>query len=159
MDYSGNRELLDEPLVAFFASRTYVPNALELSQQWAYTICKTDKVVISGFHSPIEREVLRILMSQQHPVVIALGRTLYRRVPVELQQAHAENRLLFISLRNQDRHSFSNAQTRNWIVSDFAEEVVFAPFTPESQLSTLCYTLSLREVSVRVLGVKSGCGD
>ena len=61
MDLSGNTELLDKDLVAFFASRTSPPEALDLARQWAHEIAETDKVVISGFHSPIERAVLNML--------------------------------------------------------------------------------------------------
>ena len=63
MDLSGNKGLLDRYLVAFFASRTSPPEALDLARQWAREIAKTDKVVISGFHSPIERAVLNILLA------------------------------------------------------------------------------------------------
>ena len=63
MDLSGNTSLLDRALVAFFASRTSPPEAVALAEQWAHGIAQTDKVVISGFHSPIERAVLDILLS------------------------------------------------------------------------------------------------
>ena len=53
MDLSGNKELLDRYLVAFFASRTAPPEALDLAKRWAHEIAQTDKIVISGFHSPI----------------------------------------------------------------------------------------------------------
>lgn len=79
MDLSGNKELLDRYLVAFFASRTAPPEALDLAKRWAHEIAQTDKVVISGFHSPIERAVLDILLSGGCSVVVALGRSLYRK--------------------------------------------------------------------------------
>ena len=73
MDLSGNKELLDRYLVAFFASRTAPPEALDLAKRWAHEIAQTDKIVISGFHSPIERAVLDILLANGCPVVVALG--------------------------------------------------------------------------------------
>ena len=54
MDLSGNKDLLDRELVAFFASRKATPHDTQLALQWAESICQTDKVVISGFHSPLE---------------------------------------------------------------------------------------------------------
>ena len=128
MDLSGNKELLDRYLVAFFASRTAPPEALDLAKRWAHEIAQTDKIVISGFHSPIERAVLDILLSGGCSVVVALGRSLYRKIPTHLQSAYNSNRVLFVSFRDYSRPSFSNSQTRNWLTADLASEVVFAPF-------------------------------
>ena len=77
MNLSGNKDLLHGELVAFFASRNSEPQALELAQKWAQEISQTEKIVISGFHSPIERAVLDILLSNGCSVVVALGRSLY----------------------------------------------------------------------------------
>ncbi|MBQ7856493.1 MAG: hypothetical protein IJ348_05200 [Alistipes sp.] len=142
MNLSGNEELLDRPLVAFFASRTAPEGADDLARQWAYEISLSDKVVISGFHSPIERLVLDILLSQGASVVVAIGRSLYHKIPSHLQSAYDEGRVLFISFRDYDRPSFSNSQLRNWAAADLAEQVIFAPFEPSSQLATLYYSLS-----------------
>ena len=73
MDLSGNKDLLDRPLVAFLVSRKATPHDAQLAHQWAESACKTDKVVISGFHSPLEKKILNFLLEHQHPVVIALG--------------------------------------------------------------------------------------
>ena len=151
MDLSGNKELLDRYLVAFFASRTASPEALDLAKRWAHEIAQTDKIVISGFHSPIERAVLDILLANGCSVVVALGRSLYRKIPTHLQVAFAENRVLFISFRNQYRPSFANSQTRNWLTADLASEIIFAPFDSASQLSTLHYTLANGSIPYTIL--------
>ncbi len=142
MDLSGNKSLLDRELVAFFASRTSPPEALDLARCWAYEIAKTDKVVISGFHSPIERTVLDILLAEGCSVVVTLGRSLYHKIPTHLQTAYDENRVLLLSFRDYSRPSFSSSQIRNWLTADLASEIVFAPFCATSQLSTLHFTLS-----------------
>ena len=142
MDLSGNKELLDRYLVAFFASRTAPPEALDLAKRWAHEIAQTDKIVISGFHSPIERAVLDILLSGGCSVVVALGRSLYRKIPMHLQAAYDSNRVLFVSFRDYSRPSFTNSQTRNWLTADLASEVVFAPFDNSSQLSSLHYSIA-----------------
>ena len=143
MDLSGNTELLDRPLVAFFASRNAPHEALELATRWAQEIAQTDKIVISGFHSPIERAVLDVLLTHGCSVVVTLGRSLYRKIPTHLQAAYDENRLLFVSFRNYSRHSYCNSQIRNWATANLAEELVFAPFDDMSQLSTLHFTYSI----------------
>ena len=151
MNLSGNKDLLDRELVAFFASRNAPPEAIDLARRWAREIAHTDKVVISGFHSPIERAVLDILLAERCSVVVTLGRSLYRKIPSHLQAAYDEGRLLFISFRDYSRPSFSNSQLRNWATADLATEIVFAPFDPMSQLSTLHFTLNGGATPCRVL--------
>lgn len=148
MTYIGNRELMDRELVAFFASRTAPPEAFRLARRWAYEIARTDRVVISGFHSPIEREVLDVLLSHSCSVIVALGRSLYRRIPTHLCAAYEENRLLMLSFRDVPRASRSNSQIRNWAITDFASEVVFAPFASDSPLASLYDTLRLSSVPI-----------
>ena len=141
MDLSGNKNLLDRELVAFFASRKATPHDAQLARQWAESICHTDKVVISGFHSPLEKEVLNILLENHHPIIFALGRALYKKVPPLLQSAFNEGRLLFISFRGYSRHSWNSAQQRNWSAADLADEIYFTQFDNTSSLSTLHFTL------------------
>ena len=141
MDLSGNTELLDRPLVAFFASRKATPHDAQLARQWAESICQTDKVVISGFHSPLEKEILHFLLERQQSVVIALGRALYKRIPEQLQPHFDEGRVLFVSYRGYTRHSWNSAQQRNWGAADLAAEVYFTQFDNTSSLSTLHFTL------------------
>ena len=141
MDLSGEKGLLDRELVAFFASRDAEAEAMTLARKWAHSIARSNKVVISGFHSPIEREVYRILDAYHRPVVVALARSLYRKIPPIFDSACRENRVLFVSLRDTSRTSFSTAHARNWYVADIASEVVFAPFRERSSLAVLHYTL------------------
>ena len=139
--YLGNPELLDRYLVAFFASRETPEDVAKRACQWAEMICQTDKVVISGFHSPLEKGVLRVLLEHKHPVIIALGRALYKRVPSNLQTAFDEGQLLFVSFRGYSRHSWKSSEIRNWKAAGLADEVYFTPFDQTSSLSTLHFTL------------------
>ncbi|MBQ5716030.1 MAG: hypothetical protein IIV60_06660 [Alistipes sp.] len=117
------------------------PHDTQLALQWAAGICQTDKVVISGFHSPLEKEILNYLLERKHPVIFALGRALYKKVPPHLQTAFDEGNLLFISFRDYTRHSWNSALQRNWGAANLASELVFAPFDNTSQLSTLNFTI------------------
>ena len=141
MDLSGNKDLLDRPLVAFFASRKATLHDAQLAHQWAESICQTDKVVISGFHSPLEKEILTYLLDRKHPVIFALGRAHYKSVPQHLQSAFDEGNLLFISFRGYSRHSWNSALQRNWGAAGLADEIYFTQFGNTSSLSTLHFTL------------------
>ena len=152
MDLSGNKDLLDRELVAFFASRKATPHDTQLALQWAESICQTDKVVISGFHSPLEKEVLNYLLERHHPVIFALGRALYKKVPQHLQTAFDEGNLLFISFRGYTRHSWKSSEIRNWKAAGLADEVYFTPFDQTSSLSTLHFTLDrYSDIPVHIL--------
>ena len=141
-EYSGPIELLDRDLVAFFASRTVTEQGRALALRWAEEISKTEKVVISGFHSPLEREVLEILLENRAHVIVGLGRKLYSKIPSRFARAYEEGRILFLSFRDYSRHSESNAQIRNWGIAKLANTLIFAPFEPGSSLSVMHFTFS-----------------
>ena len=75
-DYTGNPALLGRRKVAFFASRVVSPAVEEQALRWAEACCATDRVVISGFQSPLEKSVFELLLKSRHPVIWALGRAL-----------------------------------------------------------------------------------
>ena len=68
-DYTGNPALLDRRKVAFFASRVVSPAVEEQALRWAEACCATDRVVISGFQSPLEKSVFELLLKARHPVI------------------------------------------------------------------------------------------
>lgn len=51
----NNLAQLDRRKVAFFASRVISPVVEEQALRWAKACCATDRVVISGFQSPLEK--------------------------------------------------------------------------------------------------------
>ncbi len=137
MDMFGNTSLLNRYLVSFLASRNVDDQTVLRTDTWVSGIVRTEKVVISGFHSPLERHLLGRLLANRHPVVMVLGRTLYRRFPEGVAEAVAEDKMLIVSLRRYSRHSFSSAQIRNWYVTDIADEMVFAGLHSGSSLNVL----------------------
>ena len=139
MSSLGNTDLLERHLVAFFASRSVTPEAESRCIAWAESICNTDSVVISGFHSPLEKKVLNILLEHKHPVVLFLGRSMYKRIPAEYQEAIDEGRMLIDTVRDYERHSWNSAQTRNWYVASIADEICLTPFDKSSMLSPMHY--------------------
>lgn len=125
-DYTGNHTLLDRRKVAFFASRVVSPAVEEQALRWAEACCATDRVVISGFQSPLEKSVFKLLLKARHPMIWALGRGLYRRYPPAVEEALAEQRILIFAVRNVCRIGWQTAQTRNYTIATMAEESVYA---------------------------------
>ena len=138
MDLSGNKDLLDRCLVAFFASRKTPEDVVPKALRWAEMICQTDKVVISGFHSPLEKQVLQVLLEHKHPVILALGRSIYKRIPKEYEQPLAEDRMLIVNISNASRQGWWTSQHRNFTIAHWADECVWAGVHRGSTLDVPC---------------------
>lgn len=61
---------------------------------WATDVAGTVGAVVSGFHADIERDVLRLLLQQEQPVIMVLARALYKELPTELHAPLDAGRLL-----------------------------------------------------------------
>lgn len=70
----GKADLLERPLTAFFASRQCPGTAIRAAMDWALAQAKSKRVVISGFHSPLERSVLEVLLTAHAPAIVVLAR-------------------------------------------------------------------------------------
>jgi predicted Rossmann fold nucleotide-binding protein DprA/Smf involved in DNA uptake len=98
------------------------------------------RCVISGFHSPLERECLDILLRGKQPVVLALARGLGAlRLPATQRRALDDGRLTIISPfpAAEKRATADLARRRNRFVAALADEVVFAYMAPGGSLSHL----------------------
>jgi hypothetical protein len=68
----GNQRLLTGELTAFFASRQCPGTAIRAALDWALQQARTKQVIISGFHSPLEQSVLKVLITARSPAVVVL---------------------------------------------------------------------------------------
>lgn len=103
---------------------------------------KQGVTVISGFHSPMEQECLRILLRSPHPVIWCLARGLLKRIPskpVDCCAAVAEGQLLIVSPFKESvrRVTAKTAIARNRFVVNLAAAVVVA-HAPVSKMEALC---------------------
>lgn len=139
----GDEEVLNRPKVALFCS-VKCPGKLILD---TYDLAKRFRdegvPVISGFHSPMEQECLRILLRSTHPVIWCLARGLYRQIPsepVDCRPAVADGRLVMVTpFADTVRHiTAKTATTRNRLVVEMASAVVVAHAAPGSKMEALC---------------------
>ncbi|MCM1300641.1 MAG: hypothetical protein NC250_04470 [Alistipes senegalensis] len=140
LDFIGNRELLDaDSSVGFFASRRVAPAVAAECRDWAENLCLTEphKVVISGFHSPLEQELFRIFLKYRQPVVWALGRSIHRRLEPDVFRAVEQRFCLVVSVADGTSHTRDSALARNRFVAEMARENFFAEFAPGSGLEFL----------------------
>ncbi len=142
LDMVGDAEILERRKVALLCSQK-CPGALILE---TYDLCQhfraTGVTVISGFHSPMEQECLRILLRSPHPQIWCLARGLMQRIPakpVDCQRAVADGRLLMISPfpASEKRITADMAVVRNRTVADLADAVVIPYAAPGSRMEAL----------------------
>ncbi|WP_224959807.1 DNA-processing protein DprA [Geomonas subterranea] len=135
----GNVALLDLRKVAFLCSRKFPQEAAEKAYRWADAQRLAGTCVISGYHSPIEKEVLCRLLQGNQPIIIALAQGLNRLDPE--WELHLESgRLLVISRYAQSvsHPCESKCYQRNKMMIDLADTVVIAHASPGGSLERLC---------------------
>jgi predicted Rossmann fold nucleotide-binding protein DprA/Smf involved in DNA uptake len=136
----GNLDILARPKTALFCSARCPGNAILRTHDQAAHWRDAGRCVISGFHSPIEKECLRILLRGKPPVIVCPARSIEKlRVPAEWRVPVAEGRLLILSCF-APRHTRATAELaarRNLVVAALADEHWFAHITPGGQSERL----------------------
>ena len=137
--YIGKIELAECYAVAFLASCSTPEKDWTKVERWLEAeIYRTNKVVMSGFHSPFERRVLQCLFEHNHPAILYLARSLYKRMPHEYEEPLANGQLLILSYFEQHkRNSYRYADARNAYLMKIADEVATIGVTPSSKISTM----------------------
>ena len=122
--YLGNKELLKWWKIGFLASRKISTSAILPTLDWAVKISKrTDVAVVSGFHSRLEKDVLKFLLQGKCGIIMILARGMYRKLPKVYEKAMNENRLLIIALEKDTviRVSEYTAHRRNEYVINISD--------------------------------------
>ena len=124
--FLGNKQLLNLHKIGFIASRHASTLDVIPTLDWAVVISKsTDVAVVSGFQSPLEKDVLKFLLRGVCPIIIVLARGMYRKLPEALQTPMDQQRLLIISNEsdNTTRVSEITAHKRNEYVISISDEM------------------------------------
>ena len=135
--YTGNSELLKLPKTAFLCSRQAPASVVLTCYDWATMMREKGECVVSGFHSQIEKDVLHFLLKGRQPVILVLGRVMYKKIPDELLLPLSEKRLLIVSVSNATRQTEQLADKRNRYIIEAADSVVFGFLHPQGKLFTL----------------------
>lgn len=96
--YIGNIKNLSLPKIALFCSRDTPGNVILHTFDKVAEFRDKGCCIISGFHSPIEKECLKILMRGSQPVIICPARALEgMRIYADFMEAIEKDRLLILS--------------------------------------------------------------
>ena len=98
------------------------------------------KTVLSGFHSPVEKECLRILLRGKGRIIVCPARSIDGlRIPVAWRSPLEDGRLLILSPfeAKHRRLTVELAQRRNEFVIAMADEVFITHASPGGKLESL----------------------
>jgi predicted Rossmann fold nucleotide-binding protein DprA/Smf involved in DNA uptake len=150
----GPIDLLQKPLLGLFCSARCPGEVILRSYDLARALRDAGVPVISGFHSPLEKECLDLLLRGSQPVVICPARSIERlRLPIEWRQAVEDGRLLILSpfAGRHRRPTVQLAEQRNDCVAALAGCVVVAYAAPGSKTEQFCQLLLSRQRPVILL--------
>lgn len=135
----GNQKLLDTHKTAFLCSKKCPSDIILKSLDWAKEKKDRGECVISGFHSQIEKDVFKILLKGNQPIILVLARGMKKRWPEDIKEAIESNRLLIISPFDErvTRITQETANRRNEIMADLADEIFPAYYTKGGNLHNL----------------------
>ena len=137
----GDESILDLPKVGFLSSRKVPPAAVMKCYDWATEMRDQGVCVMGGFQSPLERDVLTLLLQGKQPVIWVLAHKLWteKGIPKLYREPIASGRLLVVSpvARSVARVDVRTASIRNRYVLEHSERVVFAALDSAGTLARL----------------------
>ena len=137
-EYLGNKSILEAHKTAFLCSRQVSSRAVLRCYDWATEMRDRGEVVVSGFQSKIEKDVLHFLLKGKQPVIMVIARQMYKTLPPSLQAPLDEGRLLIISTApTATRVGKTAADQRNTYIAEIADNIVFGYIRPESSLQEI----------------------
>ena len=160
----GNAGLLVQEKTALFCSVRCPEEKMPAAYDAARRLRDDGVTVISGFHSPVEKECLRILLDGKQPIIMALPRSLDRiRPPKDWRGPLDHGRLLLLSplARRPRRPDRSDARRRNEMVTALADEILIVHAEPGGSIERIAGLASrwkIRPASFSIGGEPS-CGD
>lgn len=138
----GNLDILRQKKLALFCSVKCPGNLILQTYDLARTLRDEGVTIIGGFHSPMEKECLALLLRGTQPVIICPARSIERmRTPSEWKAPLAEGRLLLLSpfAEKLRRITADLAQKRNKLVAALADAVFVAHAAPGSKTEHFCH--------------------
>ncbi len=136
----GNVALLDLPLEALLCSNACpgakIIEAMDLAQRWR----AENRAVISGFHTAVEKECLRIFVRGPQPLVICPARGLDPfLLPGDWQPKFERGELLILSPFHSAtrRPTKETAETRTRLVLSLAQHHTIIHATPRGLIDRL----------------------
>ena len=137
----GDLGILARPLLGLFCSKRCPGEIILLAYDIARALRDARVPVIGGFHSPMEKECLELLLRGTQPLVVCPARGIERmRVPTAWRKPIDDGRLLIVSSFDPRRKRVDAplAERRNRFVTALAASLLVLHAAPKSRLENLC---------------------
>ncbi len=146
---------LSQPKAALFCSVRCPGDAILRAYDVARKLRDEGVTIVSGFHSPVEKECLRILLRGKQPIIICLARSLEKiRIPVAWRGGLDTGRLLLLSPfeKRPRRPTVESSHQRNDLVAALADEVLIIHAEPGGSIEQISKLVDRWSVPRRELG-------
>jgi len=140
----GNSEILDKQKTAFFCSIKCPGEIILKLHEFVQKLTNVDIAVMSGFHSPVEKGVLDMLLRRKHPVIICPARSLKNiRIPRDWKQGIEKGWILLVSPfdKKHKRMTAELAEKRNRFIAGQTDEVLIAHANKGGKLERFAFEL------------------
>ena len=137
IDVLGEPSILNLPSLALFCSLACPGRLILRTYDLALALREAGVAVISGFHSPVEKEALPLLLRGKQPVIICPARSIAGRpVPAEWRRPLGEGRLVVLSPfdEKQRRPTAELAWRRNAFAAALADQTLIVHASTESRM-------------------------
>ena len=140
LNLQGDSRLLASPKIALLCSIKCPGSVILQTYDLMRELRNESITVVSGFHSPMERECLNILLRGTCGIVICYARSLPKRIPAELRKPIDEDRLLLRSAFDDGYNHITKRSSaeRNRQVADLGD-ILFVPYaSPGGMVEGIC---------------------
>ena len=137
----GSTAILRSPLLALLCSIRCPGKLILETYDLARALRDAGVSVVSGFHTPMEKECLHLLLRGNQPVIVCPARSIESmRLPSELKPPIESGRLLLLSpFKKSDRRPTAKlAEERNRFVAALATEIFVAYADEGGKTEQLC---------------------
>jgi predicted Rossmann fold nucleotide-binding protein DprA/Smf involved in DNA uptake len=145
-------------LLGFFCSVKCPGDIILKTYDLARALRNAGIIVISGFHSPIEKDVFDLLLRGSQPIVICPARSIENmRIPNSWKEAIDNGRLLVLSpfKKKHKRVTASLSEQRNRIVALLARDAFLPYAAPGSRSENLCKDITRAGKQIFTFGVEA----
>ena len=130
----GPNTTLNRDLWALFCSNKCPGEIILKTHDLAQKFKERGIPTISGYHSPVEKECLRVLLRGAQPILFCPARNIENmRLERKQKDALAEERLLILSIFESKRSTAALASQRNAFVAALADKICIAHAAEDSK--------------------------
>lgn len=131
---SGADTILNGNLWALFCSSKCPGEIILKAHDLAQKFKERGIPTIGGYHSPVEKECLRVLLRGSQPILFCPARNIENmRLKSAWKDAFAEERLLILSIFESKRSTAALASQRNAFVAALADKICIAHAAEDSK--------------------------